>query len=89
MTDVSGWAKNHRMNLPGNAILPAAAGVVQSANREIGVPGFQSIRGELRFIRIPRNEAYFLGAWVALLLKSRKLALSSQTCSIIFHSGLN
>jgi hypothetical protein len=26
-----------------NAVLPAVAGVIQSANQEIGVPGFQPI----------------------------------------------
>jgi hypothetical protein len=29
---------------PGNTILPAAAGVAQTANWEIGVPGFQAMR---------------------------------------------
>jgi hypothetical protein len=38
----SGWAKIHLAMSPGNANLPI--GVAQSANREIGVPGFQSIR---------------------------------------------
>src|SRR4029077_19083388 len=32
---------------------------------------------------------YLLGFLVAFLLRSRKLALSSQTCSIIFQSVLN
>ena len=67
MTDVSGWAKNHRVNLHGNAIL--LNGVVQSANREIGVPGFQSIRGDLRFIRIQRNECLLRGRLGRLLVE--------------------
>ena len=35
------------------------------------------------------TSVYFFGAWVAFLLKLRKPALSSQTCSIIFQSGRN
>jgi hypothetical protein len=32
---------------------------------------------------------YFAGFFVALLMRPRKLTLSSQTCSIIFQSVLN
>jgi hypothetical protein len=35
------------------------------------------------------GRGYLLGFLVAFLLRSRKLALSSQTCSIIFQSVLN
>jgi hypothetical protein len=82
MTDVSGWAKNHRVKLPGNAILPAAAGVVQSANREIGVPGFQSIRGELRFIRIQRNEYLLLG-------RLGRLVVEIEEAGVVFADVLH
>jgi hypothetical protein len=38
----------------------------------------------------PANRRVYLpGFWTAFLLKSRKLALSSQICSMIFQSGFN
>jgi hypothetical protein len=67
MTDVSEWAKNHRVILPGNAIL--LNGVVQFANREIGLPEFQPIRRDLRLIRIQRNERLFLGRLCRLFVE--------------------
>jgi predicted small integral membrane protein len=67
MTDMSGWAKNHRVIFSGNAIL--LNGVLQSANREIGVPGFQPIRRDLRLIRFQRNERLFLGRLGRLLVE--------------------
>jgi hypothetical protein len=82
MTGVSGWAKNHGVNLHGNAILPAAAGVVPSANREIGVPGFQSIRGELRFIRIQRNECLLRG-------RLGRLVVEIEEAGVVFADVLH
>src|SRR4029077_4187205 len=69
MTDMSGWAKNHRVSLPGYAIL--LNGVLQSTRRggEIGVPGFQPIRRDLRFIRFQRNDRLFLGRLGRLLVE--------------------
>jgi predicted small integral membrane protein len=75
MTDLWGWAKNHRVILPGNAIL--LNGVVQSARRggEIGVPGFQPIRGGLRLIRIQRSERLFLGRLGRLFVEIKEAGI--------------
>jgi len=40
---------------PGNAILPAAAAIMQAANREIGVPGFKpKFPHQLRISRLKK-----------------------------------